>query len=164
MPTPAFPSGFKPAVQGYSIGAPAGVRMTELAGGMPRIGLAWDRGQQAFEVTMVISQAKFAVWVMFFYHQLRNGSLQFTMPLDSGLGLSDHLCIMVPGSYSAVPVSGSKVWSVRFTILAESQVYTTTPEDADELLALWEVYGEGLEPLLARLAQFATVDTLVLMP
>jgi hypothetical protein len=164
MPTPRIPSNFKPVAQGYSVGSPEGVRMTEVGGGMPRLGLEWDRGQQSFAVTMIMQADKFLVWTIFFQRVIKNGSIQFTMPINSGLGLVDHLCVMVPGSYSAVPVSGGKIWSVSFAVLADSGVYDMTDEEADALLALWEEYGEASDELLARIAQFATVDTLVLAP
>jgi hypothetical protein len=165
MPTPSFPTGFKPVIQGYSIGAPGGVAMTEVGGGLPRVGMEWDRGYQPFQVTLIIrSEAKFSVWQLFFHHVIKKGAVQFTMPLNSGFGLADHLCIMVPGSYSAAPAAGVKLWSVSFTVLAENAAYAMTSDEAADTLALWEAAGDDLDPLLARLAQFATVDTLVLQP
>jgi hypothetical protein len=162
MPTPAFPSGFKPVVQGYSIGAPDGIQMNEVGGGLPRIAMEWDRGRQPFEVTMMMSEPKFRVWTAFFHRVLKGGAIQFTMLINSGLGLSPHLCMMLPGSYSAVPVGSVLQWSVRFSILAESEAYQMTDAQLNELFALWEAQGEDLTPVLARLAQFANVDTLVL--
>lgn len=163
--TPRIPDGLKPVAAGYSIGAAAGVNMTEVSGGLSRVAMEWDRGRQAFAVTMILAQDKFTAWSTFFHQVIAGGGIQFLMPIDSGLGLSDHLCIMVPGSYSVVPVSGARIWSVSFSVLAESQVYSQySTEDAQDLLELWELYGEDLDDLLARLAQFATVDTLVLTP
>jgi hypothetical protein len=164
MPTPSIPSAFKPVAQGYNVGSPDGVRMSEVGGGLPRIAMEWDRGQQRFQVGMVMSSTKFTVWSIFFHRVIRNGSLQFLMPLDSGQGLQDHTCIMVPGSYSAVPVSGSKLWSVGFSVTAQAQVYDMSDADVQAVLDLWEAAGEGSAALLERIAQFATVDTLVLAP
>lgn len=164
MPTPRIPTGFKPAAQGYSIGTPQGVRMSEVAGGMPRAGLHWARGWQPFAVTMIVEADKFGVWSLWFHRVIANGSIQFLMPINSGQGLQDHLCIMVEGSYSAVPVSGGKVWSVSFTVVAENPVYAMTDEEVQEILDFWEAHQLQGDDLLARIAQFATVDTLVLAP
>lgn len=164
MPTPHLPSGFKPVAAGYSIGSPDGVRMSEVGGGLPRIGLEWDRGMQRFELAEVMSQERFTVWSVFFHRVIRNGSIQFFAKLNSGQGLSEHLCTMVPGSYSAVPISGAKLWSVKYSVMAQSQVYDMTDAEVQDVLNFWEATTEGGDELLARLAQFATVDTLVLVP
>lgn len=161
MPTPAIPSGFKPVIQGYAIGAPDGVAHTDVGGGMPRSALQWDRGRQAFQVTMVLPAEKFAVWTVFFLHIIKKGAYTFTMPLDSGFGLQDHDCLMVSGSYSAVR-AGGQVTSVSFTVLAESRVYDITSADAQALIDLWEEYEGSYDDLLARIDQFANGDTLVL--
>lgn len=162
MTTPRIPSGFKPVAQGYNIGSPQGVRMTEVAGGLPRVGLEWARGQQPFQVALVIPQDQFGVWSLWFHRRISSGGLQFTMPLDSGQGLQDHLCQMVPNTYSAVPLSGALVWSVSFTVLAENPVYTMSDAEVQEILDFWELLQLQGDDLLARIARFATMDTLVL--
>ena len=157
----AIPAGFKPIIQGYSIGAPDGVSHTEVAGGMPRSALSWDRGVQAFQVTMLMSPEKFSVWTAFFMHIIKKGSLSFTMPLDSGFGLMDHDCLMVPGTYSAVR-AGGQITSVAFTVTAESSAYGMTATDAQSLVNIWGEYGERSDELLDRINVFANQDTLVL--
>lgn len=161
MAVPRIPNGFKPVIQGYGIGAPDGVMHTAVAGGMPRSAIEWDRGKQAFQVTMVMLPEKFLVWSVFFHHLIKNGAYTFTMPLDSGLGMQDHDVLMVPGSYSAAR-AGGQVTSVSFVVLAESGIYDISAEDAEAIVDLWNGYDEGYDDLLARIAQFANVDTLVL--
>jgi hypothetical protein len=158
---PTIPNGFKPVIQGYGIGSPTGVMLTEVAGGMPRSAMEWDRGVQPFQVTFVLTAAKFAVWTAFFHHVIKKGAIAFTMPLDSGFGLQDHECLMVPGSYSAAR-AGGQITSVTFTVVAESSAYAMTAADADAIVELWNEYGEASDELLARIAQFANEDTLVL--
>lgn len=164
MTTPRVPSTFKPAAQGFNVGSPQGVAMTEVAGGLPRVALDWARGWQPFQVSRVMLDDEFSAWGVFFHRRINNGSIQFTMPINSGQGFVDHLCVMVPGSYSAVPLSGGKVWSVAFTVMAENPVYEMSDEDVDALLEFWDELGPAGDDLLARIALFATVDTLVLMP
>lgn len=162
MPTPRIPSRLKPVIQGYSIGAPDGVRMTDVAGGLPRVALEWDRGRQPFQATMIMSPEKFSVWSVFFYRVIKKGSIAFIVPLDDGFGMADHLCVMAPGSYSAARIQGATQWTVSFTLLAEVGAYLITDDDVDSLITLWESEGEELDALLARIAEFATSDLLVL--
>lgn len=162
MTTPSIPTGFKPVIQGYSIGAAPGVMRTEVAGGAPRYALEYDRGTQAFQVTLVLDAMAFSVWTAFYHHVIKKGAITFAMPIDSGFGLQEHDCNIVPGSYSAVR-AGGQITAVSFVVDAEARVYTDfTVDDAEGLIDLWNEYGPGTDELLARLAQFATVDTLVL--
>lgn len=161
MPTPRIPTGFKPIIQGYQIGKPEGVVMTEVVGGLPRSALQWDRGVQPFTITMIIERDKYSIWNLFFIHTIKKGSIQFFLPLDSTAELQDHLCMMVTDSYSAAR-AGGQVWSVSFTVLAENAAYDVSAEDAAAILESWELLGEDMNALLARIAQFANTDVLAL--
>lgn len=163
MPTPSFPVGkhFKPVISGYSIGAPDGVELSDVAGGLPRVARTWDRGRQPFQVSMVLPSDDFSVWEAFYWAKTRKGSIQFNMPLDSGTGLVPHLCILVPGTYSAMR-AGGQVWSVSFTVLAESKMAGISESDADEMIDIFEELGDQTSAVLRRLAQFALEDTMVL--
>lgn len=164
MPTPHAPATFKPVAAGYSIGAPDGVVMSEVAGGMPRVSLDWSRGKQVIQLGRIMKQDEFQMWTLWYQRVINNGAIQFFLPLDSGLGLQDHLCMMAPGSYSAVPLAGNQVWSVTFSVIVESSAYALSDEDVTALLGLWDATGEGLGALIARIGTFATQDTLVLQP
>lgn len=158
---PTIPNGMRPVVASYSIGAPDGVMRTDVAGGMPRYGLDYDRGSQQYKVTLVLDKLKFSVWTAFFMQVIKKGAIAFDMPLDSGFGTDMHTVNIVPGSYSATRTGGI-VTVVSFVVDAESQAYDMTEEDAQGLVDLYNEYGESTNELLARIAQFANVDTLVL--
>lgn len=164
MPTPHIPSGFKPVAAGYSIGAPDGVLLSEVAGGMPRPGRTWSRGKQVIQLGMVLGDEKFFVWTVWFQRVIFNGALQFLMPLDTGMGMQDHLCMIVPGTYSAAPLSGKKAWSITFSVVTESSAYAISDEDVSQFVELWEAAGDDMSELLEAIARFATEDTLVLQP
>lgn len=161
---PTIPSGFKPVVENYGIGAPDGVMRTPVGGGLPRYGMEWDRGAQQFRVTLILSSLQFSVWTTFFHHTIKKGSLAFDMDLDSGYGVQTHEVSMIPGSYTAVPTGGGPgaMWTVGFAVEAESAAYGMTAADAEALLALYELEGPGSSALLDRIALFANFDTLVL--
>lgn len=161
MANPSIPSGFKPLVQGYAIGDPGGVVATETAGGLPRVAMQFDRGAQPFQVTLLLSPAAFSVWTAWYMRLVAKGSKTFDMELDSGMGCQTHACVIVPGSYSAVPVLTTHR-SVSFTVLAVSRIYDLTEADAQTLVDLWNEYGADLDGLFPRLAVFANSDTRVL--
>lgn len=163
MPNPVLPNGFKPTVAAYSHDAPGGVVRTEVAGGAPRYGLQYDRGLQRFNVTLILNKAQFSVWTAFFIHIIRKGALTFDMPLDSGFGTAQHACNIIPGSYSASRTGGIAM-VVAFTVEAENQAYDFGAADAQAMIDVHNAYTTDTSALLARLAKFATVDTLVLQP
>lgn len=158
---PVLPRDLVPVVSGYQFDEPGGVVRTDVAGGAPRYGLDWDRGTQRFQVTLILDGLKFSVWSTFYHWQIAKGSIAFDMPLDSGFGVSAHRVNIVPGSYSAAR-TGGVMMVVSFVAEAESQVYAMGAADAAALLDLYNEYGAYSTVLLERLAQFATVDNLVL--
>lgn len=160
---PTIPTGLRPVVEGYGFTGPGGVNRTEVAGGMPRYALAWDRGVQQFRVTLILDPVEFSVWSVFFHHSIKKGSLSFDMHLDSGFGPALHTVNMLPDTYT-VSRAGGVNSVVSFGVEAESQAYAMTPSEVASLLALFEAFGPGSSTLLARVATFANVDTLVLSP
>lgn len=163
MPRPVMPSGIKPTVAAYSHDGPGGVQRTEVAGGAPRYALQYDRGLQRFNVTLILTKAQFSVWTAFYIHIIRKGAITFDMPLDSGFGTEPHACNIVPGSYSASRTGGTAM-VVAFTVEAENKAYDFSATDAQAMIDLHNLYLRDTSALLARLAQFSTVDTLVLQP
>ena len=156
-----IPNGFVPTVQGYSVKGPGGVKRTEVAGGMPRYGLQWDQGAGQYNVAMIMTGAKFAVWSAFYHLIIKKGSIAFTMPLDSGQGVVDHICNIIPESYMATRIDGLAT-TVTFAIDAVPSVYQLSSVDAQNIIDFWNLYGDDSSRLLQRLAQFSTVDSNVL--
>lgn len=163
MPNPVLPNGFKPTVAAYSHDGPGGVSRTEVAGGVPRYALEYDRGLQKFNVTLILDKMRFSVWVAFYIHIIKKGAITFDMPLDSGFGTEMHACNIMPGSYSATRTEGIAM-VVSFVVEAENKAYDFSAVDAQALIDLYNEAGDGSNALLARIAQFALTDTLVLTP
>ena len=161
MPNPVLPNGFKPTVAAYSHDGPGGVLRAEVSGGAARYALDYDRGLQKFNVTLILDKTQFSVWVAFFIHIIKKGAYTFDMPLDSGFGTELHACNIMPGSYSASRTGGIAM-VVSFVVEAENKAYDFNATDAAAMIALYNEAGGGSNALLARLAQFANVDTLVL--
>ena len=157
----ALPNLFKPVVANYSFDEPGGVMRTDVAGGAARYALDWDRGPQRFQITLILEAPQFSVWSAFYHHVIKKGAIAFDMRLDSGFGVSPHSVNIMPGSYSAARTGGI-LTVVSFVAEAESQVYDLTGEEAASLVDMYNIYGDGINALLARLAKFATVDANVL--
>ena len=158
---PSLPTGLIPTVAAYSYGGPGGVQRTDVAGGAPRYALQWDRGVQQFNVTLILGSVAFGIWTAFFHHIIKKGALTFDMPLDSGFGTEPHACNIVPGSYTATRTEGVAM-IVAFVVEAESKAYDFTAADAQSMIDVYNQYGDGSSLLLARIARFANLDTLVL--
>lgn len=163
---PTIPKGLDPVVENYAIGAPDGVFRTEVAGGLPRYGLEWDRGVQQYRVTLVLNSTRMSVWETFFKHTIKKGALSFDMKLNSGYGVSTHNVSMVPGTYSATPTGGGEhtIWTVSFMAETESQAYDMSSADAEALLALYELEGDHSSALLEAIDIFSNQHMLVLAP
>lgn len=163
MTTPRLPNGMRPEASPYGADDPGGAMRTEVAGGMARYALDWDRGPQRYTINLMFNPIEFSVWTAFYRHIIKKGSIAFNMPLDSGFGPSQHLVNIMPGSYSETRTGGVST-VVAFVVEAENQAYDMTATDAQSMIDLYNTYGDVTDALLARIAQFATVDTLVLAP
>jgi hypothetical protein len=125
------------------------------------VALAYARGPQLFKASLILRGVAMQVWTAFYHDTLANGSLSFTMPLDSGNGTLPHTATMVPGSYSAQPLGGG-LWSISFSVLAESTSYALGPAFGASVTMLYGLYGEGAADVLAAITRLALIDSLAL--
>lgn len=151
---PTIPSGIKPVVEGYSIGAPNGVTRIPVAGGGARYGLEWDDGSQPFRVTLILDAVQMVIWTAFFHHVVKGGSVAFDMAMDSGFGEAVHSVQVIPGTYSAA--REGLVTKVTFAVQAQSDAYDLTYAQAVALVEAYNGYAlevgtpsipRGLEPV-----------------
>lgn len=157
----SLPSGLKPTIAAYSLADPGGVQADELNGGVAAYALAYGRGVQGFAVTLILSAANYERFTVWFHRLIDKGARTFTMPLDSGFGTDTHTCNIVPASVQ-ISRTGGNLWAVSFLVEAESQAYDMTAEDAQALVDLYNECGATSDALLARIAEFALIDSLVL--
>lgn len=152
-----LPSGFCPIISNYQGAGPGGVFRSEVEGGYPRYALSWDGGVMQFTLTLRLSTEELEVWTHF-YRVVKKGAEQFILPLDSGLGMSDHLANIVPDSYSTA--RNGTFTDVSFTVDVEPEVYKYTEEESLEVLAAWELQYSmpNLLRLLNRLEISANYD------
>lgn len=157
----ALPTGFKPIIAAYSLADPGGVMASDVPGGVATYGLDYGRGVQGFSVTLILSKPDYERWSVWFHRLIAKGAQAFTMPLDSGFGTADHTCNIVPDSVQ-VSRTGGTAMAVSFLVEAENQVYDMTAVEAQSMVDFYNLYGTGSDDLLAAIAQFALVDSLVL--
>lgn len=161
MPYPQMPRGLRPSAQQYGFDAPSGAVRTDVAGGAGRYAEQFSRSTQYFDITLMLDLLEFSIWNTFFLRRIAKGTIPFEMPLDSGYGVSPHVCQVLPDSYKASRTNGVGM-VVSFRVEAENQAYDLAEADVDALLSVYEVYGPDLSALLRRLDKFATKDLLVL--
>jgi hypothetical protein len=157
----ALPSGFMPIVAAYNLADPGGVLSDDVPGGVAAYGLDYGRGVQGFSVTLILTPPDYERWAVWFHRLIAKGAQAFTMPLDSGFGTADHTCNIVPGSVQVSRTGGSAM-AVSFLVEAENKVYDMTAAEAQSMVDIYNLYGTGTDELLAAIAQFALVDSLVL--
>lgn len=156
-----IPNHLKATATAFTSAAPGGVTRTEIAGGAPRYGLEWDRGTQQFRVQMILNALQLGIWTVFFLRVIRKGAITFSMPIDSGMGLQDHDCNVVPETYATSRLGG-EFTTVSFAVEATPSAFAVSDADAAALLGLWDVAGESSADLLERIARFALFDSTAL--
>lgn len=159
---PTMPNGLYPVSSpgSYSHGGPGGVSRTEAEGGFPRYAQSFQRGPQRFSVTIPATEDEYGIWVLFFTHILKNGTLTFDMPLQSGFGLQQHSGNIIPDTHQITETDGHN-YVISFQFEAESKAFEYDPDTAALIIDYYN-NGEDLGALLDRLAIFANQDVLVL--
>jgi hypothetical protein len=156
--TPRVPTGFRPSIQNYGYGPTTGRFLTQVGGALPRTGRRWRRGTAVYNVTMVLTRLKLNVWTAFYFGIIDEGAVQFFLPLDTqGGDMTDHLCVMTPDSYRVEMASGQLMWNVRFDVVAEPPMVDITTDDAQNIIDLWELYGDSTERILDGFTHLSTV-------
>ena len=151
---PAFPSALKPVVnQGYDFSASDNVIEQPVQGGKPLYILDYATGPVVFNVSIVGDRLQKQVFNSFYYGLIASGSGSFTMDLDSGNGLEEHNCQIIPSTVRN-DGSGDPTWIISFQIIAET---TPIQSNSGNIAELYEVYGDGITDIFDALADFTLV-------
>lgn len=156
----ALPTGFVPIAAQYSISGVGGVLGND-GGAVGQAALQQMGGVQQYSVTLILTAAQMQVFTVWYHRVNACGAITFDMVLDSGFGAELHGANINPGTLS-VARSGGILSVVSFVVDAESKAQQMSTADAQALLDLYGLYGNGSDELLAAIAQFALVDSLVL--
>lgn len=157
----SLPAGLVPVISSYSQSGPGGVMRDDVAGGVAAYGLDWGRGLQRFNCTLILTATQYATWSVWYHRLIKKGAYTFDMPLDSGFGTQPHACNILPDSYQASRTGGIAT-VVSFVVEAESKALDMSAAEAQSMVDVYNAYGAESNALLARIAQFANVDSLAL--
>jgi len=163
MALPAFPSNIKPVInQGYSWNMPNNVIEQPLTGGSPLLILDTKYGYVDFSVVIVGSLLKQQAWNDFYVNKIARGSGKFTMILDSGNGLEEHTCQIVPSSVSqGGPNDPSRI--ISYTVRAERTPFQEDPYGGG-FSELYDIYGDDIESIFSELDTFVLVTMPTVFP
>ena len=157
MADPRFPDSIKPVInQGYDFGMPNNVLEQPVAGGSPLLILDTKYGYVDFNVVIVGNPLKMQVWNDFYYGKINSGSAKFVMVLDSGNGLEDHVCQILPQSVNQSE-SNDPTRIISYVVRAERTPFQDNPYEG-ALVDLYEEFGDNLPAILDRLAIFVNID------
>lgn len=149
-----FPATLKPIVnKGYSYTRGSNVYRNAVTGGLPRQGRDTYFEPVPFSVTLVTSALGNQAFQSFL-NNIHGGADSFIMPLDSGLGIQDHQCIIT--STVNIDSDDGKNWTIAFTITAER---TAIQEDTcltANLPDLFGCYGDCLASFLKTYGVYET--------
>lgn len=158
MTYPTFPSSIKPVIsRGYSFGTSKNIISIETMGGAPIQVREFRTAPVMFNVTVVGTVLIKQVMTDFIYGKINSGADKFYMNLDSGMGIEQHTCQLVPDSVQFDDGDGP-IWAVSFQVRAESTPAQDSGGFGGNLVDLFNVYGDNTEALFDALNQFVNVE------
>ena len=145
----SWPSSIRPLTsRNYSFSRGSNVVATKVGGGLPRQGLDSSLESPIFNLTFSLTALQHQVINVFYDGKINHGANSFKMTLDSGNGLEEHQCLIVPNTWKiSAPHHGRWYLSVQMQAeVTSSQLSTNT-----NLYDLYELYGDTLGDVLAGL-------------
>lgn len=157
MADPIFPIALKPVIsQGYSFGMANNVLEQPVAGGSPLLIRDTKYGYVDFQVVILVTPLRMQVWNDFYFGKINGGQDKFIMQLDSGNGIEDHTCQIVPSSVQQ-SFNNDPTRTIAYTVRAEKTSFQDNPYSGN-LSDLYDAYGDDLPLILDRLEIFVNVD------
>ena len=148
-----FPRTIKPLTnKSYSTSRGGNVLQTNVQGGLPRIALDVTLESPVFQLNFILSNLGYQSLLNFYDVSLNHGANSFKMNLDSGSGIVEHQCYIVPGKFRASKPSHN-TWVVALSMIAE--VTPSQLEDCAALYQLYDCHGEGSLRLINLFESFS---------
>ena len=147
-----FPKQIKPLTnKTYSTSRGSNVIASPINGGLPAFGLDTTLESPPFTLNFILSDLQYQVLLQFYDQKINHGASSFKMLLDSGNGVEEHQCNVLPGTWNVSrPSHGT--WFLSMQVVAE--VTSSQLDDCDAVYNLYECYGDDLArlPFLAESA------------
>lgn len=141
MSDAVWPSNIKPLTnRNYATSRGGNVLDTPVAGGLPRINLNNTLESPVFQLNFSLSRIGFQVIMNFYDVAINHGANSFKMNLDSGNGIEEHQCYIVPNTWRVTRPSHN-VWLLSCSMIAE---VTSSQLDEVDWSYLYPIYGEDI--------------------
>ena len=147
-----WPTNIKPLVnRNYSTERGSNLVSTPLSGGVPLVSLDTTLESPPFRLNFILDDLKYQVLLNFYDAVLNHGANSFKMNLDSGNGVEEHQCYIIPNTWKpSRPADGN--WYLAVSMVAE--VTSSQLDDTTDLYDLYSIYGDELPQVLAGLGEW----------
>jgi hypothetical protein len=145
-----WPQSIKPLTsKSYGFSRGSNIISTPTGGGLPLMGLDLTLESVPFSLNFTLSAFELQIFNIFYDSKINHGTNSFKMLLDSGNGIQEHQCNIVPNTMKvSLPVDGT--WYLALTLVAQS-TSSQLGEECPNLYDLYECYGATLPCVLAAL-------------
>lgn len=147
-----FPRTIKPLInRTYATSRGSNVKRVDVDGGLPRVGLKTTYDSPEFTLNFVLSKVGYQAFLSFYDGAINHGANSFKMMLDSGTGIVEHQCYIVPNTIK-VNRPADNYWVMSLDMIAE-----VTPSQVDScpnLYDLYDCYGDGVCDIVQGLEDF----------
>jgi hypothetical protein len=149
-----WPQSIKPLTsKNYSMARGSNVLGTPVQGGLARQALNYTLEPVPFSLNFLLTDNGYAALINFYDVTLNHGANSFKMNLDSGTGIVEHQCLIVPNTLKAVRPSHNS-WSISLGVVAE--LTPSQEEVCDNLYQLYSCYGEQSCQIINGFEEFVT--------
>jgi hypothetical protein len=148
-----WPRSIKPLTnRDYSFSRGSNVLDTQVQGGPSRVSLDATLEPVVFNINIIVSQVGMQAFLNFYDVTLNHGANSFKMMLDSGTGIVEHQCRIVPNTFKT---SRPSLTSWQATVKVVAEVTPSQLGSCDNLYQLYDCYGDGTCDILKALEDFA---------
>ena len=141
-----WPVQIKPLInKNYSTSRGSNVLSTPLTGGVPIVGLDTTLESPPFSLNFILDNLRYQVLLNFYDVVLNHGANSFLMNLDSGNGIEEHRCFIVPNTWKVSRPSDGN-WYLAVSVVAK--VTSSQLETSTSLYDLFTIYGDDVKLVL----------------
>ena len=147
-----WPRTIKPLTsKNYSTSRGGNIAESNVAGGLPRIGLDQTLESPLFNLNFILSDNAYRALLNFYDAGINHGANSFKMMLDSGTGIVEHQCTIKANTFKSTrPSHGT--WYVAVSVYAH--VTPSQLDTCDNFYQLYDCYGEQVSEILNSLESF----------
>ena len=147
-----WPTAIKPLTnKNYSTERGGNLVSTPLSGGVPLVALNTTLESPTFRLNFILDDLRYQVMLNFYDVVINHGANSFKMNLDSGNGVEEHQCNIIPGTWKVSRPSDGN-WYLAVSVVAA--VTSSQLETSTDLYDLYLIYGDDLPKVLSGLGEW----------